>query len=159
MFRSRSRGKPSDDDMTPSPQRPSGRTQSAIVAFAAVTSGAILLLSGALDNPPRVDIDPVTESSGAVQNPAPRPEDAVMVEYLTAMKTWTECLASRPDATADVTSSTCGTMPEQPDDPRLNAYLAEVLDWNKCAAPRLRHGGLEQAIISCGPQPVSPLGN
>ena len=83
-----------------------------------------------------------------------------MVKYLTAMKTWTECMASQPpDAAADVTSSACGTMPEQPDDPRLNAYLAEVLDWNKCAAPRLKHGGLEQAIIACGAQPVSPLGN
>ncbi len=157
MFRSRSSPHDSDDETRAAP-RPSGRTQSAIVAFTAVASGVLLVLSGTLDDPPRVDIDPVTESSTVVERPASQPADQVMLDYLTAAKAWTDCMARQPpDATADVTSSACGTLPEQPDDPQLNAYLADVLDWHKCAAPRLRHGGMEQAVIACGPLPASPL--
>lgn len=138
----------------------SSRAQSAIVAFVAMTSGAVLVLSGALEDSPRVNIDPVTESSAAPANAVPRPEAQVMLTYLGAFDTWSACEKNQPPVpAADVASSACGTMPEQPDDPQLNAYLAEVLDWNKCAAPRLKHGGLEQAVTACGPQPLSPLGN
>ena len=137
----------------------SSRAQSAIVAFVAMSSGAILVLSGALEDSPRVNIDPVTEST-VVANPVPRPETQVMLTYLGAFDTWSACEKNQPAVpAADVASSPCGTMPAQPDDPQLNAYLAEVLDWNKCAAPRLKHGGVEQAEIACGAQPLSPLGN
>jgi hypothetical protein len=121
-----------------------------IVAFAAIATGVVLLLSGVLDDHRSVDIDP--SSTGTAVANTTDPADAVMVRYLTAQKAWNDCV------TADPSGTTCGTAPAQPDDPRLNAYLSDVLDWNKCAAPRLRRGGMDTAIAACGPQPASPLG-
>jgi hypothetical protein len=133
--------------------------QTAIVAFAAIGTGVVLLVSGALDETRHVDVD-TSPSSTVVERAVIRPEDEVMVRYLAEYTTWTECVKSRLTASpAGVASPTCGTLPEQPDDPRLNSYLSAVLDWNKCAGPRLKHGGMDQAVISCGPPPSSPLGN
>jgi hypothetical protein len=117
------------------------------------------LLSGALDEGKHVVIDSAPSSTVAEDRAVPS-RDLVMMTYLTAFGAWNRCVSSQPsDATSAIVSSECGSPPAQPDDPQLNAYLAEVLDWNKCAAPRLRHGGLDQAVIACGPQPVSPIGN
>lgn len=159
MFRSRSSSASSDDEATRHNGHLTGRKQSAIVALTAMGSAAVLLFSGALDDSRRIDIDSSAASSSSVVE-AVRLEDKVMIAYLTASERWRDCMNDQPaEATADVFSSACGTAPEQPDDPRLNAYLAEVLEWHKCAAPRLLHGGMDSAIVACGPQPPSPLGN
>ncbi|MEP6658697.1 MAG: hypothetical protein ABJD24_02135 [Acidimicrobiales bacterium] len=105
-----------------------------------------------------INIDPVTNTSSTAPLTAPttvaapRPADAKVVsDYVAKMKTWNECMKKHPDEAA---TKPCGDMPAQIDDPSLNAYLAEVLDWNKCAAPLLNHGALAQAEAACGPQPV-----
>ena len=153
MFRSRSSAEP-NDDAADARRRPSRRVQSAVVGLAAIVSGSVLLISGALDDSTqRVDVEPATAATTvptAQTRPLPA-ADSPMMTYLTALRTWTDCIG------AQSSSVTCGTAPVQPDDAQLNAYLAEVLDWNKCAAPRLRHGGLTYAEEACGPQPISPL--
>ncbi len=148
VFRSRtSRQRP--NDTVRRAYRPAG-AQSFVVAGAAIATGVILLLSGALDDHASVNIDP--SGTGTTVTTTRGSADSVMVGYLTAQKTWNECV------TADPSAASCGKAPAQPDDPRLNAYLSDLLDWNKCAAPRLRRGGMETAIAACGPQPASPLG-
>ena len=87
---------------------------------------------------------------------APRPADPkAVVNYVAKMKAWNECMKKHPGEAA---TKPCGEMPAQVDDPNLNAYLAEVLDWNKCAAPLLKHGALPQAEAACGPQPGPTAG-
>ena len=115
-----------------------------------MTSGIILLLSGALDDHASVNIDP--SGTGTTISTTRDPADSVMVKYLSAQKAWNDCVNGDPSA------ASCGKAPAQPDDARLNNYLADVLDWNKCAAPRLRRGGMDQAIAACGAQPAAPLG-
>jgi hypothetical protein len=115
-----------------------------------MASAIVLLLTGALDDHASVNIDP--SGTGTTISTTRAPADSVMIKYLTAQKTWNDCVNADPSA------ASCGQAPAQPDDPRLNSYLSDVLDWNKCAAPRLRRGGMDQAIAACGAQPASPLG-
>ena len=76
-----------------------------------------------------------------------------MVDYVAKMKAWNDCV--KEHAGQDYTKA-CGAMPEQVDDPALNAYLAEVLNWNKCASPLLKQGATAQAEEACGPSPAPP---
>jgi hypothetical protein len=129
-----------------------------VIALAAMSTAVVLVVSGALDESTRVDID-TAPGSTVVENSTIPAQDGVLRTYLHAFDTWNVCVASQPaTAASGVVSSACGTAPQQADDPLLNSYLAAVLDWNKCAAPRLRRGGIDQAVIACGPQPPSPLG-
>ena len=148
MFRSRTSTQASKEIVRRN-RRPAG-ARAFIVTVAAMVSAIVLLLSGALDDHSPVDLD--ASGTGTTVTTTTDPADSVMVSYLTAQKTWNDCV------TADPSAARCGTAPAQPDDPRLNAYLSDVLDWNKCAAPRLHRGGMDTAIAVCGPQPASPLG-
>lgn len=132
--------------------------QSFIVAAIAIATSAVLLLTGALDDKQAsVNLDPSAAASTTTPSASAAPNRA-MIDYLTALKNWTGCIGGTPPQdTTGSTASPCGDLPIQPDDPQLTAYLVSVLDWNKCAAPRLRHGGLVYAVDACGPQPVSPL--
>ncbi len=129
--------------------------QSVVVFLIAVATSVVLLLSGALDDHrPSVNIDPSAEA--ATTPPTAAPISPVMVDYLTSLRNFSDCASSAGVSTTS--TSSCGAMPDQPDDPQLNAYLSAVLDWNKCAAPRLRRGGMKYAVEACGSAPVSPLG-
>ena len=151
MFRSRSSDTDPSGGSADARGRPSRRVQSAVVGSVAITSAVILLLSGALDEPASGDVEPTSETSVITAVPTSASTGPVMISYLTDLRSWTECVTAEPSG------STCGTAPRQPDDAQLNSYLAEVLDWNICAAPRLRNGGMSYAEDACGPQPVSPL--
>lgn len=121
----------------------------------AVATSATLLLSGALDDHHApVNLDPSAQAATTPSTTSPL--SPAMVNYLTALRGYSDCVSAQ--ASAATTTSSCGEMPDQPDDAQLNAYLSAVLDWNKCAAPRLRRGGMKYAAEACGPAPVSPLG-
>ncbi len=127
-----------------------------VVASIAFVVGSILLLTGALDgNRAAVNIDAASAATTGVPTPTTTSANRVTIDYLTALRAFSTCAEQSSESAA---AAACGTLPPQPDDPQLNAYLSSVLDWNKCAAPRLRHGGMTYAVDACGPQPVSPLG-
>jgi hypothetical protein len=157
MFRSRS-NQQADDVTQPRRRRSSLTAQSLVVAGAAVVSGLVLLLTGALDGSRHVDIDPATQTTISAAAPATPAANSVMMIYLRAIQSWTDCMNAPTSATGPAATS-CGTAPDQPDDAQLNAYLAAVLEWQKCASPRLHAGGIAAAEIACGPQPASPLGS
>jgi hypothetical protein len=155
MFRSRNRAAHSSGGSANAVRRPSRRAQSAVVVAVALASGSVLMLSGALDPGTAEEVhseSPPSTLASSVPTTVARPApDSSMIGYLTAQRSWIACMSAASSTTS------CGAPPTQPDSAQLNAYLAAVLDWNKCAAPRLRHGGLGYAEDACGPQPTSPL--
>lgn len=152
---------PADED-APRPRAPRKLSKGAmaiIVAFVAVVTAGVLLLGGVFDTPSSSDIkiDPVSNKPAvASTTAAPRPADAkVVVDYLAKMKSWNECMTKHAGAGA---LDACGDMPAQVDEPGLNAYLNDVLNWNKCAAPLLKRSAVAEAEAACGPQPAPPTG-
>lgn len=137
------------------PRRSSWAGKAIVIAlFAAVTAGIFAFVGMFGSSRSDINIDPVKSESSVAQTTvaAPRPADAkVVVDYLAKMKAWNECVKKHP---VDGATKSCGSRPVQVDDPNLNAYLADLLNWNKCAAPLLKHSALAQAEAACGPQPV-----
>ena len=150
---------PPDDD-APRPRTPRKLSKGAmaimLVLIACVTAG-VLVLAGVFDTSTSSDIklEPVSNKPAVAQTTAaPRPADAkVVVDYLAKMKSWNECMTKHAGAGA---LDACGEMPAQVDDPSLNAYLNDVLNWNKCAAPLLKRSAVAEAEAACGPQPAAP---
>lgn len=138
------------------PRGPSRTAKALLLALVACVTVAVLALAGVFDSSSSSDIniDPVTTNpSGAQSNVAARPGDPkVAKKYLADLKSWTECYKAH----AGETSTPCGQIPTQPDDPVLNLYLGKVLDWNKCAGPALKRGATAEAEKACGPQPTPP---
>jgi hypothetical protein len=129
-----------------------------IVALIACVTAAVLALAGVFDSPASSDIniDPVTTSaSGSPSTTAAVVDSKTAAEYLAKLKTWSECVQKHP---GENYIAPCGEMPAQVDTPSLNAYLAAVLDWNKCASPLLKRGATTEAETACGPQPAPPTG-
>ena len=76
--------------------------------------------------------------------------------YLRDLAKWADCVKAHASDSSTATSSPCGPIPKQPDSPAVNAYLADVLNWNKCAAPLLKRGARAAAVAACGPEPTAP---
>jgi hypothetical protein len=149
----------------PSPRKRSWAGNALIVALVALVTAGVLVFAGMFDSTASKDIniDPVANTpttarpSGPTTAAAPRPADPkAVVNYTAKMKAWNECMKKH---TGEAATKPCGEMPAQGDDPNLNAYLADVLEWNKCAAPLLKHGALTQAEAACGPQPSPATGD
>ena len=148
------------DTPPPAPRKPSWPARALIIALIACVTAGVFIFAGMFDTTAskNIDIEPVASApaSSPTSVAAPRPADSkVVVNYVAKMKAWNECMKKHPGEAA---AKPCGDMPAQIDDPSLNAYLAEVLDWNKCAAPLLKQGALTQAEAACGPQPVPAAG-
>ena len=145
----------------PALRKPSWAGRALIVALIACVTAGVFIFAGMFDSTAskEINIEPVasTPAGSPTTVAAPQPADAkAVINYVARMKTWNECMKKHPGEAA---TKPCGQMPAQLDDPNLNAYLAEVLEWNKCAAPLLKHGALAQAEAACGPQPAPTTGN
>jgi hypothetical protein len=151
--------------LPPAPRKPSWAGKALVIVLIALVTAGVLVFAGMFDSTASKDIniEPITSTPAAAASnvattaAAPRPADPkAVVNYVAKMKAWNECMKKHP---GEATTKPCGEMPEQRDDPNLNAYLADVLEWNKCAAPLLKHGALAQAEAACGRQPSTTTGN
>jgi hypothetical protein len=142
----------------PAPRKPSRGAKVIIVALIACVTAAVLALAGVFDSSASsgINIDPVTSTaSGSPSTTAAVVDRRAVTEYVAKLKAWSECVQKHP---GENYIAPCGEMPAQVDTPSLNAYLAAVLDWNKCASPLLKRGATTEAEAACGPQPAPPTG-
>ena len=152
MFRSRS--EPPDQSAT-------GKSRASrwlVVALAALTTFGALMPLGRSHGSSTDDRSAATTSTAATLAES---SDVGLTSYVNRLNAWMDCLNTQnPPASTATTASTpsCGAMPARPDDPAVNAYVGALVEWYKCAGPRLKRGGQDRAVEACGPMPTPTPG-